>query len=78
MFEILTSCFETKFKIISSVYRKVKGYMTSSTNLTMYSANRGPAVKEVMQKLQKRIKFTWFNNKKSHTSYCFFFKESCT
>lgn len=58
MFEILTSCFETKFKIISSVYRKVKGYMTSSTNLTMYSANRGPAVKE-MQKLQKRIKFTW-------------------
>lgn len=53
MFEILTSCFETKFKIMSSEYRKVKGYMTSSTNLTMYSANRGPAMKEMMQKLQK-------------------------
>lgn len=66
MFEILTSCFETKFKTISSVYRKVKGYITSSTNLTMYSANRGPAVKEVMQKLQKRIKFTWLIKSAAH------------
>lgn len=60
---VLTSCFETKFKIMSSEYRKVKGYMTSSTNLTMYSANRGPAMKEMMQKLQKRSNL----NEKYHT-----------
>lgn len=63
MFEILTSCFETKFKIISSEKRKVKGYMTSSTNLTMYSANRGPAVKEVTK--EDKI---YLVNKNSHTS----------
>lgn len=63
MLEILTSCFETKFKIMSSEYRKVKGYMTSSTNLTMYSANRGPAMKEMMQKLKKRSNL----NEKYHT-----------